>query len=117
MASKFQQKIKLMQKNEEGKYKQVQFTSAEFLPGSVMEEANGLLLNLQQAVQTNDMDEIRPVLRDSYDFIADVIFEGQFTGQEFLDGMDAREVMTITQNMLISVTAGYDAVYSNQKKK
>ncbi|MDT2832248.1 hypothetical protein P7H62_14755 [Vagococcus carniphilus] len=117
MVSKFQQTIKLMKKNEEGKYKPTQFKSAEFLPGSVMEDANTLLLELNQAIRTNDMDEIRPVLRKAYDLIADVIFEGQFTGQEYLDGMDAREVMTITQNMLQSVTAGYDSVYAEQKKK
>ncbi len=117
MASKFQQTIKLMKKNEDNKYKPVQFKSADFLPGSVMEDANTILLELQKAIDTNDMDEIKPVLRKTYNFVADVIFEGQFTGQEYLDGMDAREVMTITQNMLQSVTAGYDVVYTEQKKK
>ena len=36
------------------------------------------------------MEAIRPILRECYDFIADVIFEKQFTGQEYIDGMDAR---------------------------
>lgn len=117
MTSKFQQTIKLMKKNEDNKYKPVQFKSAEFLPGTVMEDANTLLLELQEVIQTNDMDEIKPVLRKVYEFIADVMFEGQFTGQEYLNGMDAREVMTISQNMLQSVTAGYDVVYAEQKKK
>lgn len=116
MASKFQQTIKLMIK-EEGKYKSKQFKSAEFLPGSVMENASDLQIRLDEATHTNDMDEIRPVLRDCYDFIADVIFEGQFTGQEYLDGMDAREVLKITGQLLNSVTAGYDTVYTNAKKK
>ncbi|OOL78392.1 hypothetical protein B1P85_05490, partial [Enterococcus faecalis] len=56
-------------------------------------------------------------LRECYDFIADVIFEKQFTGQEYIDGMDARELLKITAQLLGSVTSGYDAIYSEQKKK
>lgn len=114
--SKFQQKIKLMKK-EDGKFKPKQYTSAEFLPGSVMDEATTLRIELGEVTATNDMEEIRPVLRKCYDFIAGVIFEEQFTGQEYVDGMDAREVLKITGQLLSSVTSGYDAVYAEQKKK
>ena len=62
------------------------------------------------------MEAIRPILRECYDFIADVIFEKQFTGQEYIDGMDARELLKITAQLLGSVTSGYDAIYSEQKK-
>ena len=115
MASKFQQTIKLMQKDADGKYKTKQFKSAEFLPGTVMEDATSLQYKMQDA--TGDVEELRPVLRECYDFIGNVIFEGQFTGQEYVDGMDAREVMNMTFKLLQSVTAGYDNVYADQKKK
>lgn len=106
-----------MKKDDKGKYKSEQFKSAEFLPGSVLEDATQLQLELEQATQTNDMEEIRPVLRKAYDFIGEVVFEGQFTGEEYLNGMDAREVLKVTQEILMSVTAGYDSVYAAQKKK
>lgn len=117
MASKLQTTIKLYLKDEEGNFTTKQFESAEMLPGSVMEDATELQVELEEIVKTNDMEEIRPVLRKCYDFIAKVIFEGQFTGQEFLDGMDAREILKITGQLLGSVSSGYDAVYSDQKKK
>ena len=117
MASKFQQTIKLMKKNEDNKYKSVQFKSAEFLPGSVMEDATALQVEFEQAAETNDLEVLKPVLRKCYDFIGDVVFEGQFTGQEYIDGMDAREVLKITGEILSSVTRGYDSVYAEQKKK
>lgn len=106
-----------MQKNKDGKYKSVQFKSAEFLPGSVMEEATSLQTRLQEAIKTNDMEEIRPVMHECYAFIGNVIFEGQFTGEDYMNGMDAREVLKITGQLLNSVTAGYDDVYAEQKKK
>ena len=74
-------------------------------------------IRLEEATKTNDMEAIRPILRECYDFIADVIFEKQFTGQEYIDGMDARELLKITAQLLGSVTSGYDAIYSEQKKK
>lgn len=100
MASKLQTTIKLYLKDEEGNFTSKQFKSAEMLPGSVMEDATELQVELEEIVKTNDMEEIRPVLRKCYDFIAKVIFEGQFTGQEFLDGMDAREILKITGQLL-----------------
>lgn len=117
MTSKFQTTIKLMRKNEEGKYKPVSYKSAEFLPGSVLEDATKLQIELEEAVKTNDMEEIRPVMHEAYAFIGDTVFEGQFTGEDYLNGMDAREVMKVTQEILMSVTAGYDSVYAKQKKK
>ncbi|MGX4686304.1 phage tail assembly chaperone G [Vagococcus sp. JNUCC 83] len=117
MASKLQTTIKLNIKGKDGKYKTKQYKSAEILPGSVMEDATDLQIKLEQSTQTNDMEEIRPVLRECYNFIAEVIFEGQFTGQEYLDGMDAREILKVTGQLLGSVSTGYDAVYSEQKKK
>lgn len=117
MASKFQQTIKLKIKGEDKKYSEKQFKSAEFIPGSVMEDATGLQIELEEVIETNKMEEIKPVMKKCYDFIADVIFEGQFTGQEFVDGMDAREVLKITGQLLGSVTSGYDLIYSDQKKK
>lgn len=116
MASKFQQKIKLMIKDGD-KYTCKQFTSAEFLPGSVMDAGTDLQIKLEEATKTNDMEVIRPILRECYDLISNVIFEGQFTGQEYVDGLDAREVLKITGQLLGSITSGYDAIYSDQKKK
>ena len=116
MSSKFITTIKLMQK-EDGKYKPKQFKSAEFLPGTVLEDATSLQIELEAAVKTNDMENIKPVIRKAYDFIGETVFEGQFTGEEYLNGMDAREVMKVTQQILLSVTAGYDSVYAEHKKK
>lgn len=112
--SKFQQTIKLMKKNDEGKYKSQQFKSAEFLPGSIMTDATELLDRMSKAKEAEDVKES---LSECYAFIADVLFEGQFTAEEYRDGMDAREIAPITGKLLQSMTMGYDAVYSDSKKK
>lgn len=117
MTSKLQTTIKLNFKKAKGGYEKKQFKSADILPGSVMEDATALQVELEESTQTNDMEEIRPVLRKCYDFIAEVIFEGQFTGQEYLDGMDAREILKMTGQLLASVSVGYDAAYAETKKK
>lgn len=114
MTSKFQQTIKLMQKNEEGKYKPTSFKSAEFLPGNVSEEASVLQ---QKMIDAENGDEVIEALHDVYDFIGEVIFEGQFTGEEYRRGLDAREIAPLTGKILKSVTTGFDATYSDQKKK
>lgn len=114
MASKFTTKIKLRQKDEEGKYGLKQYTSAEFLPGSVMVDAAEVQAKM---VEANSADAIREALNDTYEFIASVLFEGQFTAEEYRDGLDAREISKITGKLLMSVTAGYDKTYSDSKKK
>ncbi len=115
MASKFQQKIKLMIKDEanilQNNSRRQNFYQVQSW------NRYGFTNRLEEATKTNDMEAIRPILRECYDFIADVIFEKQFTGQEYIDGMDARELLKITAQLLGSVTSGYDAIYSEQKKK
>lgn len=112
--SKYQTTIKLMQKNDEGKYKPVQFKSAEFLPGPVVEEAAGILQIVSEAVGGKATTE---ALSQAYAFIADVLFEGQFTGEDFRQGIDAREIAPLTGKLLKSVTAGFDETYTDTKKK
>lgn len=58
MASKLQTTIKLYLKDEEGNFTTKQFKSAEMLPGSVMEDATELQVELEEIVKTNDMEEI-----------------------------------------------------------
>lgn len=116
MASKFVKKIKLMKKVD-GKYEAKQYSSAEFLPGQVLEEAIDLQFELEDAAKNNDKEDLKVTMRKIYDFIGDSVYEGQFTGEEYLNGLDAREVMSLTRDILMSVTAGYDSVYENQKKK
>lgn len=103
-----------MKQNEEGKYKTVQFKSAEFLPGPVVEDAAGVMEVLANAVGGEETSE---ALSKSYDFIADVLFEGQFTGEEYRQGIDAREIASLTGKLLKSVTAGFDETYAETKKK
>lgn len=117
MVNKLQTTIKLNFKESKGGYETKQFKSAEMLPGSVMEDAMALQVELEESTQTSDMEEIRPVLRKCYDFIATVIFEEQFTGQDYLDGMDAREILKMTGQLLKSVSIGYDTAYADMKKK
>ena len=73
--SKYQTTIKLMKKNEDGKYKQVQFESAEFLPGPVVEEAAEVMEGMQNAVDGKSVSE---ALSRAYSFIADTLFEGHY---------------------------------------
>ena len=94
MASKVQVQITLMLKDEEGKRKPKRFKSAEWLDAEVKEALNGC-----------------------YAFIADVIFEGQFTAEQYRSGIDAREIAPLTGKFLRSVTQGYDNTYSDTKKK
>ena len=113
MANKLQTTIKLKMK--EGKrYQSKQFTSAEYLPGSVAKEATKVLTKMSNAETTEDVINS---LDACVDFIAKVIFEGQFTGKEYEDGMDSREITEITGKLMRSVSQGYDSVYSEQKKK
>lgn len=112
--SKYQTTIKLMQKNDEGKLKQVQFKSAEFLPGPVVEEAASIMEVLANAVGGEGTTK---ALGQAYAFIGDVLFEGQFTGDEFRLGVDAREIASLTGKLLKSVTAGFDETYNENKKK
>lgn len=112
--SKFQTTIKLTQKNEEGKYEHKQYKSAEFLPGSVMEDAAEIQDTMSKA---EDAEGVKDALREAYDFVADTIFEEQFTGAEFRDGLDAREIAKVVGQVLKSVTSGYDETYVKTKKK
>lgn len=115
--SKFQTTIKLVQKNDEGNYDTKQYKSAEFLPGSVMEDATDIQEKLSKASQAEDADGVKEALKEMYEFVADTIFEGQFTGEEFRAGIDAREIAKIAGQILRSVTSGYDETYVNTKKK
>lgn len=112
--SKFQKTIQLMHKNEEGKYEKQSFKSAEFIPGSAVEDATDLLMKMSEAKETQEMKD---ALGGAYAFIADILFEGQFTGEDYRDGMDAREIAPITGELLRSVTAGFDQTYADTKKK
>lgn len=112
--SKFQITIKLKQKNDEGKYETKQYKSAEFLPGSVMVDAAEIQDTMSKA---ENASEVKDALNEAYDFIADVIFEAQFTGSEFRDGLDAREIAKITGQIFKSVISGYDETYATTKKK
>ncbi|EML6700447.1 hypothetical protein RRS13_003016, partial [Enterococcus faecium] len=53
----------------------------------------------------------------AYSFIADTLFEGQFTGEDYCKGIDAREIASLTGKLLKSVTAGFDETYTETKKK
>ncbi len=103
-----------MRLTEEGEYKELQFKSAEFLPGPVVEQAAGVMEVLSNAVGG---EETTKALGEAYTFIADVLFEGQFTGEDFRQGIDAREIASLTGKLLKSVTAGFDETYSKTKKK
>ena len=61
------------------------------------------------------MEAIRPILRECYDFIADVIFENSLLDKNILT-VWMLELLKITAQLLGSVTSGYDAIYSEQKK-
>ncbi|EMF0466126.1 hypothetical protein IET16_002297 [Enterococcus hirae] len=111
--SKYQTTIKLMKKNEDGKYKQVQFKSAEFLPGPVVEEAAEVMEGMQNAVDKKSVSE---ALSRAYSFIADTLFEGQFTGEDYRQGIDAREIAPLTGKLLKSVTAGFMKLIRRRKK-
>ncbi|MCD1025707.1 phage tail assembly chaperone G [Enterococcus sp. SMC-9] len=112
--SKLQTKIKIMQKDSEGKFKSKQYTSAEFLPGPVVEQAAEIMEEMYEA---DGGEETTSALKKAYGFIADTIFEGQFTGEEFRQGVDAREIASLTGKLLKSVTAGFNETYGDTKKK
>lgn len=112
--SKYQTTIKLTKKDEEGKYEQVQFKSAEFLPGTVVEDAAGVMEEMQTAT---DKQSVKKALSRAYSFIADTLFEGQITGEDYCKGIDAREIASLTGKLLKSVTAGFDETYTETKKK
>lgn len=91
----------------------MQFKSAEFLPGLVVEEAAEVMEGMQNAVDGKSVSE---ALSRAYSFIADILFEGQFTGEDYRQGIDAREIAPLTGKLLKSVTAGFDETYTETKK-
>ncbi|XWP53354.1 hypothetical protein QMZ07_03860 [Enterococcus faecalis] len=82
-----------------------------------MDTGTDLQIRLEEITKASRMEAIRPILRECYDLTADVIFEKQFTGQEYIDGIDVYLYLEGTGLLLGSVTSGYDAIYSEQKKK
>lgn len=64
-----------------------------------------------------DKQSVKKALSRAYSFIADTLFEGQFTGEDYCKGIDAREIASLTGKLLKSVTAGFDETYTETKKK
>lgn len=114
MASKLQVQITLMLKNDDGKRTAHRFKSAEWLDADAMDNALDVLETLEQA---DGREEVKEALKGCYSFIADVIFEGQFTAEQYRNGIDAREIAPLSGKFLRSVTQGYDNTYSDTKKK
>lgn len=116
MASKLQVQITLMLKDEDGKRKPKKFKSAEWLDADAMDNALDVMEALEEASETG-REEMKEALKDCYTFVADVIFEGQFTADDYRNGIDAREIAPLTGKFLRSVTQGYDNTYTDTKKK
>lgn len=114
MASKLQVQITLMLKDEEGKRKPKRFKSAEWLDADAMDTALDVMETLDEA---DSRETVKKALQSCYAFIADVIFEGQFTAEEYRNGIDAREIAPLTGKFIRSVTQGYDNTYADTKKK
>lgn len=115
MASKLQVQITLMFKDEDGKRKPKKFKSAEWLDADAMDNALDVMEDLEQSA--GDREEMKEALKKCYTFVADVIFEGQFTADDYRNGIDAREIAPLTGKFLRSVTQGYDNTYTDTKKK
>lgn len=115
MASKLQVQITLMLKDEDGKRKPKKFKSAEWLDADAMDNALDVMEELEQSA--GDREEMKEALKKCYTFVADVIFEGQFTADDYRNGIDAREIAPLTGKFLRSVTQGYDNTYTDTKKK
>lgn len=115
MASKLQVQITLMLKDEDGKRKPKKFKSAEWLDADAMDNALDVMEDLEQSA--GDREEMKEALKKCYTFVADVIFEGQFTADDYRNGIDAREIAPLTGKFLRSVTQGYDNTYTDTKKK
>ena len=114
MASKLQVQITLMLKDEDGKRKPKKFKSAEWLDADAMDDALDVMTALEEA---DGREEMKEALKDCYTFVANVIFEGQFTAEDYRNGIDAREIAPLTGKFLRSVTQGYDNTYTDTKKK
>ena len=114
MASKLQVQITLMLKDEDGKRKPKKFKSAEWLDADAMDDALDVMTALEEA---DGREEMKEALKDCYTFVANVIFEGQFTADDYRNGIDAREIAPLTGKFLRSVTQGYDNTYTDTKKK
>lgn len=112
--SKLQVQITLMLKDEDGKRKAKRFKSAEWLDADTMDGALDAMERLDEA---DGRKEVKEALNACYAFIADVIFENQFTAEEYRNGIDAREIAPLTGKFLRSVTQGYDNTYVDTKKK
>ena len=103
-----------MLKDDEGNRKPKRFKSAEWLGADTMDAALDVMEKLEQS---DGRKEVKESLNACYEFISDVIFEGQFTAEEYRNGIDAREIAPLTGKFLRSVTQGYENTYSETKKK
>lgn len=114
MASKLQVQITLMLKDEDGTRKATKYKSAEWLDADAMDQA----LDVMEALENADgREEMKDALQGCYAFISETIFEGQFTAEQYRNGIDAREIAPLTGKFLRSVTQGYDNTYTDTKKK
>lgn len=103
-----------MLKDEDGKRKPQRFKSAEWLDADAMDDALDVMSALEES---SGREEMKEALQDCYTFVADVIFDGQFTAEQYRNGIDAREIAPLTGKFLRSVTQGYDNTYTDTKKK
>lgn len=75
------------------------YHSPAFIKGSVARKGFNLGKEFQKLEQ--DGGEFDDNLLDKlYSFIANDLYDGQFTAEEFEDGIDAREVITVAMEQL-----------------
>ncbi|WP_278925338.1 phage tail assembly chaperone G [Staphylococcus auricularis] len=86
--------------NEKGETKR--YHAPGFIKGSVAREGLQIGKKLDEMKDSVDPD----VLLEIYQFIADKLYDGQFTAQEFEDGVDARKIIRIATEQLANVLGG-----------
>ncbi|MCE5038396.1 phage tail assembly chaperone G [Staphylococcus auricularis] len=81
-------------RTEDGKKKR--YNAPTFIKGSVARE--GLALGKKLEKQEEDFDP--DIMLELYQFIADKLYEGKFSAEEFEDGIDAREILGVAMEQL-----------------
>lgn len=112
-------KIYLMFPDEvNGGFKKREFETPEFIPADVTEDAMVMSQTMETiSSKSKDPQEIKRTLMEVYAFIANRIFNGQFTAEQYRSGMDARYIIAKSGQLIKSVIMGVDAAYGDAQKK
>lgn len=115
MADLKRNRIELFKEMDGDKPKMESFLTSPFMPLSVIFEANEMLAKHEgKVIETMKTEEMRAYIEDMADFVANRVYEKQFTKQDLFDRLHSPNAIFELQSQIAFVALG---VQSNETKK